>query len=265
MALKPHSKEWYLRLSTLQRGYYYPWKSYLPPLNGEDVYLEMVHELLTPDKDVLDAGCGHGELTLSLAPRCRSILGYDRVPAFIELAQQAQEAKNMDNARFILWDSSEDVHGKPTIPADENSFDLLVSRRGPINWLVDARRVARPGAVLLELNPMVVPAPSWNAELPEPLRTFPPQPEFTIRQSVERSLEKGGLHIQACWTFEVPEVFNDPYQFYVFLAWGHTSDEVPGWEETRPVLESIFTRHGNSEGLSILHGRFLWRAVAPGG
>ena len=260
--MKPHSKEWYLRLATLQRGYYYPWKSYLPPMNGEDMYLEMVHELLTPEKDVLDAGCGHGELTLLFAPMCRSILGYDRVPAFIELAQQARLAQKVENARFILWDSSEDVHGKPTIPAEDHSFDLLVSRRGPINWIVDARRVARPGAVLLQLNPMEVAAPPWNEELPEALRFAGPG-EYTIRQSVERCLEKGGLRMQACWSFEVPEVFADPYQLYVFLSWGHTPDEAPSWEETHPILESIYARYGSAEGVSILHGRLLWRAVVP--
>jgi SAM-dependent methyltransferase len=253
--IKPHSKEWYLRLATLQRGYYYPWKSSLPPMNGEDVYIQMVHELLSPDKDVLDAGCGHGEFTLSLAGRCRSIIGYDRVPEYIRMAQEA--GKGIDNARFLLWDSHEDVHGKGTLPAEPESFDLLISRRGPLNWMDDARRVSRQGAVLLQLNPMPLDAPPWNELLPEALRFGGP---LDIRQAVERRMEIGGLKMESCWTFEVPEVFNDPYQLYVLMTWGRTPDEVPGFDEVRPVLERIFTEYGSGEGVAMPHGRLLWRA-----
>jgi 23S rRNA (guanine745-N1)-methyltransferase len=259
-SLKPHSKEWYLRLATLQQGYYYPWKAHLPPLNGEDVYIQMVHDLLTPDKDVLDAGCGHGEFTLSLAGRCRSILAYDRVPAYINLAEKTRLEQGIDTIRFELWDSSADVHGKGTLPAADNSFDLMISRRGPLNWLEDARRAGRPGAVLLQLNPMEVEPPQWMSELPEPLRWGGPG-ERTMRQAVTYALSLGGLQINACWSFEVPELFDDPYQLYVFLTWGNLPDEVPSYAETQTVLESIFTRYAGSGGLPVRHGRFLWTAV----
>ncbi|MEP6986211.1 MAG: SAM-dependent methyltransferase, partial [Chloroflexota bacterium] len=82
MSLKPHSTEWYDRLSTLQRGYYYPWKSKLPLINGEDVFLAQVKDMITPAKDVLEVGCGHGELALQLAASCQTLLAYDRVPAY---------------------------------------------------------------------------------------------------------------------------------------------------------------------------------------
>ena len=258
--LKPHSKEWYLRLATLQQGYYYPWKSHLPAYNGEDVYIQMVHELLDPEKDVLDAGCGHGEFTLSVASKCRSIFGYDRVPAFIELAESARDAQNVKNARFMVWDSHEDLHGKGTVPAEDHSFDFMISRRGPINWLEDARRVGRPGAVLLQLNPNPIEPPAWNDELPESLR-IPGPGEFTMRQSITRRLGFGGLKIHSCWTFEVPETFDDPFQLYVLLTWGQPQEDAPSWAEMRPLLESIFNRFGGSEGLAIRFSRFLWKAV----
>jgi SAM-dependent methyltransferase len=258
--VRPHSKEWYLRLSTLQQGYFYPWKSHLPPFNGEDVYIQMVHELLSREKDVLDAGCGHGELTLSLAERCRSILAYDRTPGYIELAEQARAAQGINNVRFVVWDSSEDVHGRGRLPAEEDSMDVLISRRGPINWLEDARRVGRPGAVLLQLNPMPLPPPVWNNELPEALRWSGPG-EFSMRQSVTYALSLGGLEMDSCWTFEVPETFADPYELYVLFSWGHLPEEIPSYEEARPVFESIFERYGGPNGLKIDYGRLLWKAV----
>ena len=91
MLITPRSPEWYDRLATLQSGYYYPWKSRLPALNGEDVFLSMLHEIVTPEKDVLEVGCGHGEVALQVAASCRTLLAYDRVPAYIHLAQTAAE------------------------------------------------------------------------------------------------------------------------------------------------------------------------------
>lgn len=258
--IRPHSKEWYLQLATLQQGYYYPWKAHLPPMNGEDTYVQMVHELLSPEKDVLDAGCGHGEFTLSLAGQCRSILAYDRVPAYIELAEQARGRQGIENTRFVLWDSSADVHGKGTLPAKDNSIDLMISRRGPLNWLEDARRVGRPGAILLQLNPMEVELPTWNEDLPEPLR-LSELPTRSIRQSVTYRLGLGGLKIHSCWTFEVSMVFPDPAQLFIFLTWGSLPEEMPSFDEVKPCLEGIFVRHASREGLALQHGRFLWKAV----
>ena len=91
---RPHSPEWYDRLATLQDGYYYPWKSKVAAQNGEDAYLELVHQYLSPEKDVLDVGCGHGEVALTLSPHCRSIFAYDRVEKFIQIADEnAQKEK----------------------------------------------------------------------------------------------------------------------------------------------------------------------------
>lgn len=64
MRLQPHSNEWYDRLATIQDGYYYPWAAQLAPWNGEDNYLELVHQHLRPELDVLDVACGHGEVAL---------------------------------------------------------------------------------------------------------------------------------------------------------------------------------------------------------
>src|SRR5262245_1898292 len=101
MLIRPHSPEWYDRLATLQRGYYYPWKSRLPAFNGEDVFLTLLHDIITPEKDVLEAGCGHGELALQVAASCRTLLAYDRIPAYIHLAQAAQAQRSISNVTFI--------------------------------------------------------------------------------------------------------------------------------------------------------------------
>ncbi len=259
--LKPHTDDWYDRLATMQQGYYYPWRSRLLPDNGEDTFLELVKAHLSPDADVLEIACGHGAMALELAPLCRSILGYDRVAGFIELAQEAKRASGEDNARFLCADSSAQANGgTPRIPAKDDSFDLLISRRGPLHWIADARRVARPGAVLIQLNPARISAPDWNDELPELFR-FETRPYGYRYERVRDWLTTGGLSYHSTWTINRPEFFDDPAELYRRLSWGYTEDEAPSFAEMQPLLERIFAQYATEHGLAVPHGRFLWMSV----
>ena len=69
----------------------------------------------------------------------------------------------------------------------DDSFDLLISRRGDLNWIEDAKRIGRPGSVLLQLNPLQDPVgmPLWNDELPTHLRFT--KHTFDFREIVDRS------------------------------------------------------------------------------
>lgn len=87
-SVTPHSNEWYDRLATLQDGYFYPWRPRIGSGNGEEAYLELVDDYLTPATDVLEVACGHGEHALSIASKCRSVLAYDRVRPYIDLAEK---------------------------------------------------------------------------------------------------------------------------------------------------------------------------------
>ena len=244
----------------MQEGYYYPWKSTIAPLNGEDAYLDLVRKHVSLQKDILDVGCGHGEVALELAPSCRSVLAYDRVLPYIQLAQDAAKQKDIHNIKFLYADSSAKVHDRPTIPSESNSFDLIISRRGPLHWIEDARRVVRKGAVLIQLNPMETPAPSWNNELPLALRRDDNGKE-SIRRSVERRLSLGRLELHSCWTFDVPETFSDVEQFYLFLTWGYAADETAAFSDVWSELEGIFAKHARRDGLVVRHRRFLWKAL----
>jgi ubiquinone/menaquinone biosynthesis C-methylase UbiE len=264
MGPQPHTAAWYDRLASLQTGYHYPWKSRLGAWTGEAAYLALVREHLRPDADVLDVACGHGDVALDLAPHCRSILGYDRTTPWIALAQQTARKRGITNATFVCYNSSPGANGgRAHIPATDTSFDLLLCRRGPHHWIADARRVARPGAVLLMLSPNPTPATPWSATLPAPLGWADADNPLWARERIGTLLAPSGLAIDSYWTFVVPEIFPNPGEMYRGRAWGYSTDEVPPFDEVCPLLERIFAEHGGPAGLAVPHSRFLWKATVP--
>lgn len=264
MDLKPHSAAWYDRLATLQEGYFYPWRSRLGMWNGEGQYRLLVRQHLHPDADVLEAACGHGEFALELALDCHSILGYDRTEAYIDLARRAARERGLSNATFLCHNSSPDANGgRARLPAPDKSFDLLICSKGPFHWIEDARRVARAGAVLIMLVPDFTPSTPWREWLPECLRWGEGPDPHWARPAIEERLETGGLALHSWWSYDVPEVFPDPEQMYIWLTWGRTPEEVPPFAEVRPALERIFAAYGSEGGVAVRRRRYVWKAVVP--
>lgn len=72
---------------------------------------------LKEDKLVLDFGCGSGRISCWIATKVRKVIGLERTPEMIQLAEKNRKAENVD---FILYDG---VH----FPALQNMFDLIIS------------------------------------------------------------------------------------------------------------------------------------------
>jgi SAM-dependent methyltransferase len=265
MRVESYSYAWYDRLVQLQAGYYYPWKSVIAPHNGEDAYIQLVRENVSQATAVLDVGCGHGEVSVEIACLCAHIVAYDREPSYIDLAQKLARERGITNVAFVCADSSAEANGgHARIPAEDSSFDLIISRRGPLHWIQDARRVARPGAVFMQLMAMDPGVPSWNNLLPKGLRlaagrTLSDQEE-AIEISVGRRLARGGLHLHSWWKYDVAEYLQTPRDLYVYLCWGEDPADVPGFREVEDPLVQIFREQSTSSGLAIRHRRFLWKA-----
>jgi 23S rRNA (guanine745-N1)-methyltransferase len=262
--MRPHSTEWYKRLSTLQAGYFYPWQSQIAPGNGEAAYLTLVQEHCSPTVDLLDVACGHGALTLGFARHCRSAFGYDVVPSYIEMAQSSAREQGIDNAQFICYDSSIPANnGQVHIPAEDNTFDLLICSKGPFHWVEDAQRVARPGATLIMLIPDTVPMPAWHKLLPPALQWSAGSDPNWARTAIEPRLAKSNIRLHSWWSFDVPEYFTQPQELYSRLTWGHAADEVPAYAVVEPSLTAIFAEYNSAEGIALRHRRHLWKGVVP--
>jgi SAM-dependent methyltransferase len=247
-----------------QGGYFYPWTSRLDGEDGEGAYTRLVEAHLTPAATVLEAGCGHGPDMLAFAPRVARYIAYDAVPEFIAIARAAADGASLNNVELLAVNSSARFNdGAPRTPAADGVVDLIISRRGPTNWIGDARRVCRPGARLIQINPLPAPAPDWNEALPPALRLAPdpanPIPE-DLPGEIAASLSGVGLAIDEAWTFDVAETFDEPLQLYRALTWLGFGADKPSWEVARPALEPVFSERGP---VSLRKRRYLWTAVVP--
>ncbi len=248
------------------RGFVHRWESEVSAGNGEDAFIEQLDALVRPDTDILDVGCGHGELTLGLAARCRSAVGIERDPGLVGLAQELAAERGVQNVRFVqarLASRDEQGPGAVGIPLPDNSIDLFTNRRGPIldRYLNEAIRVARPGAVVLGLHPTGnAPVPDWRGELPEAFQNeFGALSFEEVAAWVIEPLTKAGItDYQVRW-IDVPEYFRAPCEVYARLSWMDAS-RFPPYSEVESTFEAVHRRYAGPKGLVLRHQRLLWQA-----
>jgi SAM-dependent methyltransferase len=255
------------------RGFAHRWQSSVSAGNGEDAFIELVDQYLRPDCDVLDLGCGHGELTLILAARCRTIVGIERQAGYLELAKELAVEQNVTNVQFYevnLAGVEDEDRGFAGIPLADNSIDLFVNRRGPIlrRYLDEAIRVARRGAVIVGLHPTGIPAPPWRDQLPELYQNvFTAFPFEEVTSWVIDPLRTAGISDYSLWWIDVPEFLRTLYELYVRLEdvrlWGSQSSEALEYQNIEPKLAKIFKQFRTPQGIVLRHQRLLWQACLP--
>ncbi len=117
--------------------------------------------LLSPDRDVLDLGCGIGRVAAALAPRVRSVLGIDVSPAMV--AQARRRHGGAANLRFETTPGT----GLPDWPCDlvlaVDSFPYLVQAGVAQAHTAAAATLLRPGGALAICNLSYRPDPRDDA------------------------------------------------------------------------------------------------------
>lgn len=252
-----------------ERGFAHRWQSSVAAGNGEDAFIALVEQHLHPDYDVLDLGCGHGQFTLTLATRCRSIVGIEREPGYLDLAKELAAEQNITNAQFFQVNLAGFKDGDRVfagIPLVEDSIDLFVDRRGPIlqRYLIEAIRVARSNAIIVGLHPAGnTPSPPWRDDLPELYRKVFMALSFDeVTRWVIDPLRTVGISDYSLWWLDVPEFLRTPYELYLRLGVA-LSSEVPEYQNVEPQLTKIFEQHSTSQGIVLRHQRLLWQAYVP--
>jgi len=102
--------------------------------------------------DVLDAGCGHAELSLALAATGTTVVGIDLSPTAIAAAAESARERGLDNATYVAADitSFTGYDDRFDTIIDSTLFHSLpVERRDA--YLQSIHRAAAPGAKLFVL------------------------------------------------------------------------------------------------------------------
>lgn len=98
--------------------------------------------------DVLDAGCGHAELSLALASDGYTVVGIELTPTAVAAATQAAKQRNLPNATFVQDDITTftGFDGRFNTIIDSTLFHSLPIE-GRDGYQQSVFRAAAPGAV----------------------------------------------------------------------------------------------------------------------
>lgn len=120
-----------------------------PPWNiGEpQPELAALHRAGKFRSDVLDAGCGHAELSLALAADGLTVVGIDLSPTAVAAANKTAQERNLANASFVQADitSFTGYDGRFNTVIDSTLFHSLPIE-GRDGYLRSVHRAAAPGA-----------------------------------------------------------------------------------------------------------------------
>jgi SAM-dependent methyltransferase len=228
------------------RGFAHRWDSVVADGNGEDVFLELLDQHLSPGTDVLDVGSGHGSLALSIARRARSVVGVERHPQYLALAEELLGESGLPNVRFIpaeLAGPGDTRPGGSSLPLPDRSINLVVDRRGPplSRYLDDLRRVARPGTVIIGMHPAgTAPPPSWAASLPSLRDQFYFLGYDEAARWVTEPLARQGISDYRLWWIDVPEFLLTPAR--CTTGWPAARSRPGKWSPLRRRPPSLTTR-----------------------
>lgn len=125
-----------------------------PPWNiGEpQPELAALHRAGKFRSDVLDAGCGHAELSLTLAADGYTVVGIDLSPTAIAAANRAAQERNLSHASYVQGDITAftGYDGRFNTVVDSTLFHSLPVA-GRDGYLASINRAAAPGASLFVL------------------------------------------------------------------------------------------------------------------
>jgi SAM-dependent methyltransferase len=98
--------------------------------------------------DVLDAGCGHAELSLTLAAKGYTVVGIELTPTAVAAAAKAAAERGLSNATFVQDDITTftGFDGRFTTIVDSTLFHSLPIE-GRDGYQQSVYRAAAPGAV----------------------------------------------------------------------------------------------------------------------
>jgi SAM-dependent methyltransferase len=161
-ALAPAPRRW------LQRHWGLP---HIHARQDWSVLWPLIAALPLTDVRLLDAGCGDGRWTLELAARRPGwqLVGIDRDPAALELAEAGRRRLALDNVSFVQSDFTEFRTPAPfdVVLSVCSAHYLVAAGAGDVlfAWFAAA---LKPGGQLMLYGPRVAAEAPWTPRLPRP-------------------------------------------------------------------------------------------------
>lgn len=139
------SQDWYNGIARKNGGYKSDARYILEGPSGEEAFEKMLADLLPNYDNVLDIGCGHGEFTLKMSKYCKSLVGADNAKELLGIAQKLKLENNIEHVSFVQ------AHTKGEMPFEDESFDMIYSRRGPTS-IVNYSQLLKPRGILVGIH-----------------------------------------------------------------------------------------------------------------
>jgi ubiquinone/menaquinone biosynthesis C-methylase UbiE len=118
-----------------------------PSQRASSTYADFLLPHLTDETDLVDVGCGDGELTVDLARSVRSVLGIDLDEADVAEARGRAARDHVGNATFEVAD----VYGLGLADGVADAVlghSVLEALEHPLRALAEMRRILRPGGLV---------------------------------------------------------------------------------------------------------------------
>ena len=209
---------------------------------------------VAPGCQLLDVGCGSGQLALMAAKEGLEVTGVDIASNLVERARARAEAEGL-RAHFEVADAEE-------LPFEDASFDVVTS-------LIGAMFAPRPELVAKELLRVCTPGgtiamANWTpqgfiGQMFKTVSTFiapsgMPSPvlwgdETTVRERIDKGLSELNLarrHYTFIYPFPPSEVVEFFRLYYGPINQAFMSLDVGGGENLRRELEALWTSHNRA-------------------
>jgi ubiquinone/menaquinone biosynthesis C-methylase UbiE len=118
-------------------------------IDAEKEFAKIVNRVLDKNKFVIDIGTADGKFLLSVAGKTKKAIGIDVSEKMTEKANENLKKSDLTNVEFEVADAR-------SLPFNNETFDVVISRRGPVTagkeFLKEAYRVLKKNGILLEIT-----------------------------------------------------------------------------------------------------------------
>lgn len=104
---------------------------------------KLVNYIVTDD-EIVEIGCGPGEITFSLAPKCKKIIGTDISPDMIKVATRKKSQSDFENVFFKVEDAY-------NLSFPDSSFDKVICVNA-LQVMKEPKRAILEGLRVLKTN-----------------------------------------------------------------------------------------------------------------